>query len=198
VRDADPPSAADVAARKGDRRRFILWSVVGLLALLVLAKFFVADLYTIPQDGMAPGLPAGSRFIGMRHPYKSVQDVRRGDVVVFTLRDGNKTYQYVWRVIALPGDTVGTAGAAVQLNGKALPQQPVRTAGAVTIFTETNGGATYEIASDAAAARPAPDVLVTVPPNQLFLLGDNRHHAADSRVHGTAPFDAVVARARRR
>jgi signal peptidase I len=47
----------------------------------------------------------------------------------------------------------------------------------------------------AARAASAHFAAVEVPPGHVFVLGDNRHHAHDSRGAGTVPFDTILARA---
>ena len=169
--------------------------VVGCLILL---KFFVIDIYTVPQAGMFPSISPGGRFLGLKHPYRDPSRVRRGDVVCFARRlsDG-KTYQFVWRVVGLPGDRVEVQDDSVRVNGEALRREQVRTEGDLVIYREHNGEAAYDVAypsSRVTAAMPQPTVTVTIPPGELFVLGDNRAKARDSRYDGNVAFGEIIAK----
>jgi signal peptidase I len=134
-----------------------LWRVllVAVLALVAL-KLFVIDVYTVPQQGMLPGVAPGSRFLGWKRPYLGPSQVKRGDVVVFTRRlDDGKGYQFVWRVVGLPGDRLDRRRyRAGERAG--LAREPVRNDGPLAIYGECNGGVTYEVAYPAHAAGPPP------------------------------------------
>jgi signal peptidase I len=93
---------------------------------------------------------------------KDAQPVRRGDVVLLTFRDG---YDAISRVVGLPGDTV-----ACPANGRGGCD-------AVTV----NGGALDETWLDAATS---PFAAVSVGPGEVFVLGDARDAASDSRFVG--------------
>jgi hypothetical protein len=64
------------------------------------------------------------------------------------------------------------------------------------LWTETLDGVSYSIALPAGPrdATFSNFASVTVPPDHLFLIGDNRHNAYDSRNTGPAPVSAVRAR----
>jgi signal peptidase I len=168
--------------------------LVGMAVALV-AGFLVIGYYQIPQNGMYPSLPAGSRLLGIRHPYGDVSEVGRGDVIVFFSDFEGKRYLFIWRVVGLPGDVVRTTLRGVELNGAPLPLERGRSDGDRAIFRERNGEAVYEVAyGEGIPASPPPDVAVTVPPGHLFVLGDNRHNALDSRYLGPIPFESIVAK----
>lgn len=159
----------------------------------VVLRFYLFNYSRIPQDGMFPSIPAGSLFVSSRKPYQTINDVRPGDVVVFTRElDGNR-YKYIWRVVGLPGDLIEVSRDAVLLNGRALKHERVRKEGDFLIFREWNGDASYEVAYDQTADQPdAPYASTTVPPNHVFVLGDNRNRAQDSTYVGSIPFESIV------
>jgi len=170
--------------------------LAGLVGLLLL-KSFVLDIYTVPQEGMLPSISPGGHFIGKKHPYRDPSRVRRGDVIVFSreLPDGQR-YQFVWRVVGLPGDRVETAGDSVIVNGKELAREQLRAEEGLVVYREQNGEAAYEVAypTPVSGATAQPKVTMVVPAGEFFTLGDNRHAARDSRYDGTVPFGQIVAR----
>jgi signal peptidase I len=151
--------------------------------------------YVIPQNGMYPSMPAKSRLFAVLRPYKEPSQVARGDIVLFQLIDDGTRYDYIWRVIGLPGDEIVCLKDDVFVNNKQLEREQVRVDGDKVIYKEKNGGAEYEVAySKTAPTKPPPDVKLTVPKDHFFLLGDNRNNASDSRYHGVVPFGAIIAK----
>lgn len=134
--------------------------------------------YTVPTSSMEPTVRAGDRVLAQR---VSGDDVRRGDVVVFTdPRWGNAPM--VKRVVGIGGDKVACCGkdGRLTVNGEAVAEP---------YLGRLPGG----LAS-------ANDFDARVPAGRLFLLGDERGTSLDSRVHlqdaegGTVPRSLVNAR----
>jgi signal peptidase I len=94
----------------------------------------------------------------------------RGDVVVFEPPDV-PTEDYIKRVIGLPGDKVEIRDGTVYVNDKPLTENYIKE-------------------KPFNAYGP-----VVVPPNALFVLGDNRNASRDSRIFGFLPFDKIVGKA---
>lgn len=165
-------------------------------AALLITKFFFVDFVIVPQNGMYPSISAGRPIFFAKRPYDRVSDVRRGDVVLFDRveKDG-ANYRYVWRVIGLPGDQVEVVGESVLINGEGLKRERLRQDGEIVIFRETNSDATYEIGyQQQADVKNQPTASLTIPENHVFVLGDNRYNAVDSRYFGPVPFNSIVGR----
>jgi len=172
--------------------KVIGWSVViVVLALLALKTFFIGY-YRIPQNGMYPTLPAGSLMFTIKRPYSDISSVKRGDIVVFVREQNGGRYNYIWRVIGLPGDKVETSGESLMINGQPAARERLSDADGKSVFREQLGGVSYEIAFDPSAKERPPNVSMIVPSDHVFVIGDNRFNAFDSRRFGPIPFSSII------
>jgi signal peptidase I len=95
---------------------------------------------------------------------------KRGDVIVFEPPDAQQE-DYIKRVIGLPGDKVEVRDGKVYVNGVMLTEPYIKEA----------------------PFNPFPQA--TVPPGNLFVMGDNRNGSRDSRSFGMLPVDLIVGKA---
>ncbi len=183
--------------------------LVSALVLSWLIKTLLVQAFFIPSSSMHDTLVEDDRIMVSKltpGPF----DLERGDIVVFKdpggWLEGQKPVEatgwrgalndvltfvglypqdagehLVKRVIGLPGDRVACAGPGepVTVNGVAL-DEPYLAEGAIP----------SQMAFD-----------VTVPPDSLWVMGDNRQRSSDSRLHqgdpggGAIPVDNVVGKA---
>ena len=101
--------------------------------------------------------------------------VTRGAVVVITCH-GTGNLWCVTRAIGLPGDTVAVRGHRAYINGTRLDEP----------YADT----TVDSSEDSVANRRA----IVVPPDSIWVLGDNRAESYDSRFWGFLPLSAVRGR----
>jgi signal peptidase I len=148
----------------------------------------------IPQNGMYPGMPEGSYFFTKKRPYKDIKGIERGDIVVFRREINGVSYDFIWRVVGLPGDHVKVTSNSVSINGQTLRHEPVREENEFQIVREWNGAASYEVAYDKSAdiATELPFGDIKLPLDHVFVLGDNRNNAQDSTYIGPIPFTSIV------
>ena len=166
-------------------------AVIGVALLNFGANFLVSDetharyrSFYVPSESMNPGLPTDDRFFAfMRLP----QELRRGDILLVRAPGGAT---YVSRLAGLPGDEIAVSNGVFILNGKPVPQRFVgmskisgyNGAGTVRRLQEQFPGeaTTHEIYDDGVSMGDnfGPQ---RVEPGHVFLMGDNRDHAADSR-----------------
>jgi signal peptidase I len=145
--------------------------VITVLPALLVALFinvFVAEAALVEHGpSMQPNLYRGDRVMTEKVSYL-LHPPRRGDVVIVE-RPGNEV-SLIKRVVALPGETVEVRGGHTFINGRQI-EEPW-----VTHF----GGPNYP-----------PTV---VPPDHVFILGDNRGSSRDSRAIGPVPVDTIKGR----
>lgn len=163
---------------------------VVLLVAAVAAKAFFFSVYVIPQNGMYPQMPAGSRLIATQR--FDADQIKRGDVVIFVRQENGQDYTYIWRVVALAGESVAVSGHDLSVDGAPVERTLAREADGHKVYVEQNGDASYEIALDDAPRQLAPKMELVVPAGCLFVMGDNRDNARDSRYFGPIGVQTVI------
>src|SRR5215471_10583680 len=201
---------------------------IAVIVLLVFAaRTAIAEPFYVPSGSMEPTLLIGDELLATKYPYgysaASLPSFlmlpnsprvlaslpKRGDVVVFRW-PGDRSQVWVKRVIGLPGDHIAVRNGQVWINGAPVGVRPagigqaeVEDGGAVSAarFIETlPGGYEHPIYKMVAQAEydNMPDTVV--PPDHLFVMGDNRDNSADSRVSvraggvGLLPVEDLVGR----
>lgn len=165
-----------------------------ILIAFILALFirtFVVQAFKIPSGSMKPTLLVGDHILvnkflyGVKIPFTDitlvpVKEPKRGDIVVFKFPEDPKK-DFIKRVIAVSGDTVQIRNKEVYINNK-----PIEDPYGTHIDPHTIPG----------KLRPRDNLdPVTVPPNALFVMGDNRDHSYDSRFWGFVKLSSVKGKA---
>ena len=171
-----------------------MWSLVAIGLVLLVVKSAFIGYYRIPQNGMYPGLPAGSTIFTSKRAYPSVSQVKRGDIVVFVRDESGQRYIYIWRVIGLPGDVITTAGETLTINSQPVARERVREDQGSVIFREHLGDVAFEVSFAQLPKQQPPDASLTVPAEHFFMMGDNRLDARDSRYFGPIAFSTFIGR----
>jgi signal peptidase I len=176
---ADPPLEEEKPS--GWKTAWAVLREVGETIILTLIIFFLIQTvirnFRVVGTSMVNNLHDGQYLIIDKFSYNpwlpeyfGVSGPQRGDVIVFEPpnRPGE---DYVKRIIGLPGETVEVKNGQVFINGQPLdePFQPNR-------GTYTSGP-------------------ITVPADQVFVLGDNRNNSNDSHNWGPLPIEKIVGRA---
>ena len=190
-----------------------------IFAVLILRSFLIEP-FRIPSNSMMPTLLTGDFILvnkfsyGLRLPmlnYKVVEigKPKRGDVVVFKYPE-NPKIDYIKRVVGLPGDEINYRNKTILVNGEAVGQLPVGSfSGEGSGIEMTGARESLEHLGDidhSILTRPdAPNLPfgcqklalgpIVVPPNQYFVMGDNRDNSNDSRCWGFVPEDHFVGKA---
>ena len=122
--DADPAGASP---RRRRRRALAEMAVTILVAVLLggLVRAFAFQTFWIPSSSMVPALGVYDRIV-VQKAFFSWRDVREGEIVVFSHPPADHCPgppgDLVKRVIALPGQTIYSAGDSIYVNGRLLAE----------------------------------------------------------------------------
>jgi signal peptidase I len=169
-------------------RTILDWVVVVGVALFVaiIVRTFLIAHFVVEGESMLSTLHTGDRVFVNKLSYR-LHDPRRGDVVVLHEFEGaNGQRDLIKRVIALPGEQIEIHNCHVIIDedpddGHVVPPKQL-----VEPYLDPS-----VVASHAWCEFPA----TTVPPDSVFVLGDNRPSSTDSRIIGPISDDAIVGRA---
>jgi signal peptidase I len=165
--------------------------VCGLIVLPLTYTYVRGHLiepFYIPSNSMAPSVLTGDYVIAdKRYNCPNCKHaVKRGDIAIFTYPN-DRTFHYIKRIVALPGDEVMIKGTSITINGKAL-----NTSEGIEQWEDRK----WAVLWDTKRSDANTEFKTTIPPGQVFVLGDNRDSTKDSRAFGTVPLQDVIGRAR--
>jgi len=202
--------------------------LAAIVAVVFLAKGAIAEPFYIPSGSMEPTLLIGDALLASKFAYGygtaslPIQinlpetgrvfsgTPKRGDVVVFRW-PGDRSQAWVKRVVGLPGDRIQMRQGQLFINDHAASLKPDgigqvedESGGgepAYRYIETLPGGVSHAIFKQRDNDRFDNTPEVTVPPDRLFVMGDNRDNSADSRVPvreggvGLLPMDNLIGRA---
>lgn len=179
-----PPGGS--SGKKKSRPFEVVETIVVALLLAIVIRTTVAEARYIPSTSMEPTLLVGDRLI-VEKLSAYITKPQRGDVLVFypphageAIGTGQRVLRwlgftgdaaYIKRVVGLPGETIEVRDGKVFINGEALVES-------------------YTKEPPYYTAPP-----FKIPPNSLFMMGDNRNNSQDSSKWGPLPADHVIGKA---
>jgi len=189
-------AVAPVPFQKSTAREYFE-SIVIAVILALFIRTFVVQAFKIPTGSMEENLLIGDHLLvnkfalgptatGFERALLPVKTITRDDIIVFKYPEEPER-DFIKRVIGLPGETVELKEKKVYINGKPLDEPFVHFLTAPGGISELN-----EVTSFDVRERYGP---VTVPPNQYFVMGDNRDNSQDSRYWGFLPRDYIKGKA---
>ena len=169
---ASSPSAPNPHKRSG------LISLVLWVAIALLIRALVIEARWIPSGSMLPTLQLQDRILVEKIRPRIIRQQKghlsKGSMVVFSPPESLLLAGYdpksalIKRIIGLPGDEVEVRDGKLFVNNKAITEQ-------------------WRIDSISYTMPP-----ITVPNNQLWVLGDNRNNSLDSHLWGPLPEEKVI------
>lgn len=201
--------------KKTDNKLFsFLQSNKQFIIFILLMSVFrsaVADWYSVPTGSMQPTIKEGDRIVvnktayDLRLPFTdvsllSLDTPKHGEIIVFESKAAD--LRLIKRVVGLPGDVVAMRNEVITINGKPLAYQAIpkdkqhKNGKSADYSIERLGDVTHRISIDKTASNQFSNFgPVTVPAGHYLVLGDNRRHSADSRVHGFVPHNELRGKA---
>ncbi len=135
---------------------------------------------------------------------------KRGDIIVF-IYPKDESYYYIKRVVGTPGDTIELRDKVLYVNNQPVPRAPLPgaksdeileklddpkyTRNNLDLYSETMNSKDHVIMLDKNNFLGETFGPITVPPDNLFVMGDNRDFSNDSRFWGFVPMNKVKGRA---
>jgi signal peptidase I len=167
-----------------------------VLMLAAEVRQHMVQTFNIPTSAMQPGILRGDwLFADKRYNCPGCKTaVAIGDIGIFVFPN-DRTQYYIKRVIGLPGDHVSISSHNVIVNNRSLSRSEA-VEGDFVVTTEQSGQHSWRVQWKNTGASAGRDFDITVPPGQIFLLGDNRDLSSDSRQFGTVPLSDLVGNAR--
>jgi signal peptidase I len=222
VQDASRPS-------RWIKRSLIVIAVISVSIIFspVLFRTFLFQPFNIPAASMVPTLLVGDYLFVSKYPYGYTHyslpfsprlfsgrifgsAPLRGDVVVF--RSPKKdSFDYIKRVVGLPGDRIQMKLGLLYINGTPVARERLTdfvgdgdscgsspNTGTKRWRETLPNGVSYETLDCVENGFYDNTNVYTVPDNHFFMMGDNRDNSTDSRVlsaMGYVPLENIVGRA---
>ncbi len=183
--------STDIKVKKKSALRENIEAIIVAIILALFIRTFIVQAFKIPSGSMKETLQIGdhilvNKFIyGVKIPFLrttivEVKNPKRNDIVVFKFpEDPGK--DFIKRVIGVAGDVVEHRDKKVYVNNEPVDD-------AFGMYTDPH--------VFPGSFQPRDNFgPVTVPPDSLFVMGDNRDHSYDSRWWGFVNLKAVQGKA---
>jgi signal peptidase I len=169
-----------------------LLAALALLPVLMIAvpvgtRVFVLEAFKIPSGSMQPTLLVGDHLFVTKSAYRFGKAPQPGDVIVFEFPE-NRAQDFVKRVVAVGGDTVSVEKGTPIVNGRPTTTCKAgvhvsrgETVARQSVEVELLNGRRYLTLHERSFGEAPTFGPFVVPPGQVFVMGDNRDNAYDSR-----------------
>ncbi len=150
-------------------------SIVVALSIFVVFYLFLLQPHQVKGASMDPTFHDGQYILTDKIGYR-FHTPERGDVIVFKA-PRNPDYDYIKRIIGVPGDKIKVMSGSVYVNGVKLEENyiPSQTMILPGQFLKE-------------------DQEVALGSEEYFVLGDNRSQSSDSRQWGVVPKKDIIGR----
>ncbi len=151
----------------------ILETVVFIGSMFIVVYLFILTPNQVKGASMDNTFHTGDYILTSRVTYK-FRRLERGDVIVFK-SPKNPDIEYIKRIIGLPGDVINISNEEVRVNNILLKED--------YIAAPTN------LWDDGCIKDNVP---YTVPPDYIFVMGDNRPRSSDSREFCAVTISSII------
>ena len=179
----------------------IVVQMVYSIGLIAGVRGFVYEAFVIPTSSMSPTILPGDRFLARKLLTRD-HVPKRGDLIVYRNPTPTGATKFIGRVVAVAGDHLEISGERLFINGKELerdrvPDESLKFLGNQVngrVAIEENSGRRYLVAygDSKDGGRAQGDFDATIPERHVFVLGDNRDRAKDSRHFGSIHLADIV------
>lgn len=189
----------------------IIETVVFVVVMVILIRFFVLEIRWIPSGSMNPTLVKNDRIVVERFS-RFFSAPKRGDIMVFyppSTELSNDPFSllarltgifcndiaYIKRVVGMPGDKVEikfekNGSAFVWINDQKYEEDYILDKYGYSYCATLDG--LEGVSQDLDVAKCGPFI---IPDDSYFMMGDNRGNSKDSRYWGTLKRDRFIGRA---
>lgn len=154
----------------------IIQTVVVALSIFVIVYLFLFQPHQVKGSSMYSSFENGEYLLTDKVSYR-FRSPNRGDVIVFTA-PRNEEYEYIKRIIGLPGESIKIQGGDVFIDNQELEETYLSPG------IDTRSGSFLR-----------EGLILTIPTDHYFVFGDNRPYSSDSREWGTVPLENIVGKA---
>lgn len=160
--------------------KFFVIILTTFFAIFISAYLFYTSTYAVKGKSMFPTFN-NDEWIETNtylHPFNFFRPISRGDIVVFsneqTKENDGTISDFVKRVVAIEGDDIEIRDGFVKVNG-AITEEPY--------LNKPRSTFGNDFLSDCKK--------ITIPENEVFVLGDNRANSKDSRAIGFVKLSSI-------
>ncbi len=171
------------------------------IGLMAAVRGMVYEPFLVPASSMSPTIVHGDRILARKLRLPEPLPAR-GDLVVFRNPGTTGGHVFVKRVVAVAGDLIEIQADRLRINGEPLdrksvpptPGDPPDRPNDDRVLYEENAGRRYRVryADDPTLIASRRNLSLTVPDRHVFVIGDNRDRARDSRHFGPVHVNHVI------
>ena len=189
----------------------IINTVVFVLVMVIIIRFFIGEIRWIPSGSMHPTLIEGDRIVVERFS-RFFEAPKRGDIMVFYPPSTQLSHRflpllerltgifckdvaYIKRVVGVPGDKVEIksekdGSAYVYINNKKYTEDYIKSPYEYPSCPPPNVDAMFLLSDQVMKCGP-----FFLDEDEYFMMGDNRGNSQDSRYWGKLKRDRFIGRA---
>lgn len=175
---------------------------MGLLASIGLPSMFGAyHPYRAKSESTVPNLLPGEYFLVATADAAAARELAGNVGSVVVVRWPGVDGTYVYRLLAVGGQTFAMRDGLISVDGKVLPRRSlcsVADAGdgrTANLYIETSAGKRYVVQNSDGSDFTRNTDEVTVPDGHFFVVGDSRDNSSDSRFQGAVANENYSGRA---